>query len=842
MAQPTTYEREFNFSNQQAETPSEPLPAPHVDAEFNRIKLTTDEILENLSLIQNDSGELIVDDITIPDGSIGYDQLTAELQAAIASGTAGLPVALAEAYPGDTDTERWQAAIDALATTGGTITTASKTIALTNLDVTTSSITLDFNGATVAADPTTSGADGAPMIYAHGSVGAEHTITGSTKGAVAITATGNGAAYAAGDYVIVGDAEAVAAWNDTISGGPVAGYGGSYEVNRILSKASDVLTLAAPLERTYATTPTVKKMTPIENFRVTGIGSLTESNPGAAFTGEIGDLATAPHLIAIEYAVQPRVDHFHAGFWNLHMAYFKYCWQPAVSNLQGISPYRPSTGGHGYMTRFDRCRVASVELCYGYKVRHVVDDVQSIDTHSERNISLSSVSGAYAVHGHGAVRFLSDHDTAYGTDYGWIVGNPSFAGDYDTVIRSPRGHGHVSHVAFWCKSERLTIIDLQGPCSSRSIMMCAGAKGLKVQGGRLENMAAMVNGIRVRSKLNTGDSYGIDCENVEIDGTQFPVTATFGGGFYHPIEIDALGTILVKNWEISATANFSEGVKICETLTATNVVVSGGHVKGAGTGRAVKIYTAPTDEYRIIDNVADTARDISMAPNGKLVLMGNDLQSGGTFTFNTTTAVAAVAAGALMRYNTPSAGAATARETSLMLDTLYTKDIILGGLAGVARGFTLGTIADADRYDQTTARFITVINATAESGGNVGSDLACTTRADDGSQIAQWLFVKRSSGDVTMNAGRFTLSGARLTPIATANGFLWQNATNKKWYTKTGGTAPSSDTDGQQFQEWVGVPASAAATGRAGDMAYASGFLYVCVATDTWQRVAIATW
>jgi hypothetical protein len=39
-----------------------------------------------------------------------------------------------------------------------------------------------------------------------------------------------------------------------------------------------------------------------------------------------------------------------------------------------------------------------------------------------------------------------------------------------------------------------------------------------------------------------------------------------------------------------------------------------------------------------------------------------------------------------------------------------------------------------------------------------------------------------------------------------------------------------------------GVPASASATGVAGTVAWESGFLYVCVATDTWERVAIATW
>ncbi len=38
------------------------------------------------------------------------------------------------------------------------------------------------------------------------------------------------------------------------------------------------------------------------------------------------------------------------------------------------------------------------------------------------------------------------------------------------------------------------------------------------------------------------------------------------------------------------------------------------------------------------------------------------------------------------------------------------------------------------------------------------------------------------------------------------------------------------------------VPATASSTGTAGQIAYESGWLYICVATDTWQRVAIATW
>lgn len=40
----------------------------------------------------------------------------------------------------------------------------------------------------------------------------------------------------------------------------------------------------------------------------------------------------------------------------------------------------------------------------------------------------------------------------------------------------------------------------------------------------------------------------------------------------------------------------------------------------------------------------------------------------------------------------------------------------------------------------------------------------------------------------------------------------------------------------------VAAPASASATGTAGEIRIVSGFIYCCVATDTWERVAIATW
>jgi hypothetical protein len=40
----------------------------------------------------------------------------------------------------------------------------------------------------------------------------------------------------------------------------------------------------------------------------------------------------------------------------------------------------------------------------------------------------------------------------------------------------------------------------------------------------------------------------------------------------------------------------------------------------------------------------------------------------------------------------------------------------------------------------------------------------------------------------------------------------------------------------------IRTPASAAAPGTKGDICWDTSYIYVCVATDTWERVAIATW
>jgi len=80
---------------------------------------------------------------------------------------------------------------------------------------------------------------------------------------------------------------------------------------------------------------------------------------------------------------------------------------------------------------------------------------------------------------------------------------------------------------------------------------------------------------------------------------------------------------------------------------------------------------------------------------------------------------------------------------------------------------------------------------------------------------------------------RLTYKRSGLT--AAENGtLLWDNANGYPIVSKGGAYA--------QIGLFVGVPASATASGQAGELAQDTTHLYVCTATDTWKRVAISTW
>ena len=66
------YDRITNLQNDQALNPTDPYPAPDMDAEYNALKITTDDLIQHLDIIQRDDGQL-------ENNSVGFDQLREEV-------------------------------------------------------------------------------------------------------------------------------------------------------------------------------------------------------------------------------------------------------------------------------------------------------------------------------------------------------------------------------------------------------------------------------------------------------------------------------------------------------------------------------------------------------------------------------------------------------------------------------------------------------------------------------------------------------------------------------------------------------------------------------------------
>lgn len=75
-AQPTPYTRQHNFTDFTTNNPDLQQPGPWLDDEYNALQGTTNQILNNLALIQRDDGQLA-------NNSVGPDQLQADLQIGI---------------------------------------------------------------------------------------------------------------------------------------------------------------------------------------------------------------------------------------------------------------------------------------------------------------------------------------------------------------------------------------------------------------------------------------------------------------------------------------------------------------------------------------------------------------------------------------------------------------------------------------------------------------------------------------------------------------------------------------------------------------------------------------
>lgn len=95
MSQPQPFVRSYSFSNAFAAAPTMTFPGNSLDAELNDAKATLDQVLQNLTLLQNDDGSVL-------NGCIGPNQLSSALQIGFTVPTVWAPNASYVASPAAT--------------------------------------------------------------------------------------------------------------------------------------------------------------------------------------------------------------------------------------------------------------------------------------------------------------------------------------------------------------------------------------------------------------------------------------------------------------------------------------------------------------------------------------------------------------------------------------------------------------------------------------------------------------------------------------------------------------------------------------------------------------------
>jgi len=189
--------------------------------------------------------------------------------------------------------------------------------------------------------------------------------------------------------------------------------------------------------------------------------------------------------------------------------------------------------------------------------------------------------------------------------------------------------------------------------------------------------------------------------------------------------------------------------------------------------------------------------------------------------------------------------------------TVNTTELSINGTAVTA------TAAELNYVDGVTSAIQTQIDAkapladptfTGVVNGALNGTLGATTPASIVGTTGTFSSSLQNTGDFTNVTPAATANAAVFGAITgLSNGYrIASDASNDIVYTWSDGAGNTVITlsasgnlilaSGQLNISTTSTPASAAAAGTTGDIAWDSSYVYVCTATNTWKRTAIATW
>jgi len=385
-------------------------------------------------------------------------------------------------------------------------------------------------------------------------------------------------------------------------------------------------------------------------------------------------------------------------------------------------------------------------------------------------------------------------------------------------------------------------------------------------------------------RLYTEDASGAVIE-VGTNPSTLSVTgaATFGGAVDIGGAISINGDETVGNDGVSSYWKATSGTHYFQTGGATKMTLDANGIVSIGTALAensVGVYAFGTSaELRIKDgeengtaqisiynlNTTDDSEQFFVAMNGADVDIGNKRDALKLF------------AGGSERMRIASSGnvgiGTSEPQTSLSIETSGTQDVVSPVVTGQTAGVTYGglyTVRDGAGDQRGLDLKVYTANVglnTAmriDSSGNLG--LSVTPSAWTGYQAMQFPYggaLAAYTGGavpiVQLSSNTYHVSGVGDKYVMSAAAAKYQlNQGQHVWSTAPSGTADAvqsftphmtldasgnlSIATGKLNIATTVTPASASSAGTTGDIVWDASYIYVCTATNTWKRTAIATW
>lgn len=157
------------------------------------------------------------------------------------------------------------------------------------------------------------------------------------------------------------------------------------------------------------------------------------------------------------------------------------------------------------------------------------------------------------------------------------------------------------------------------------------------------------------------------------------------------------------------------------------------------------------------------------------------------------------------------------------------------------RNYNVGSANETSVMSRMLARARSIQGA--DSPAFTGSPTTTTPPADNNStRIATTAYVIGQAGTSTPNMDGTGAAGSSTRWSPQDHTHPTDTSRAASGHNHDSAYAATGHNHNGTYARLVSVPSTATSTGSVGDYAADSSYLYICTATDTWRRVAIASW